>query len=371
MTTRNPYRIVLRIALAAFALAAVSGCTQDDETTPATQALTIRIASPDLSAGPTPSAGGGVAEAMRARQALEKEFAADGITVKWNFFKGAGPAINEGFANGQVDFAYLGDLAAIIGRANGLDTRLIAFTDHAVNEYLATPPDSTIARFGDLRGKRVAVFRGTADQLAFARTLAEHGLSERDVRVINLDWSAARAALIAGQIDAAWGHNSFLALRDKGLVKVPLSTKDGRRSGTLQSGVVVSGTFASAHPELVQRVVNVLAQSSAWAANETNREAFITLLSENNAIPAAVYAAEYANTDLHVRFSPLADAASITRLQASIDAALGAGLIRKGFSATEWVDAGYARNALSAAPGTAPAEPAHDHDSHANGHTAH
>ena len=360
MTTRNPYRIVLRIALAAFALAAASGCTQDDDTTPATQALTIRIASPDLSAGPTPSAGGGVAEATRARQALEKEFAADGITVKWNFFKGAGPAINEGLANGQVDFAYLGDLAAIIGRANGLDTRFIAFTDHAVNEYLATPPDSTIASFTDLRGKRVAVFRGTADQLAFARTLAEHGLSERDLRVINLDWSAARAALIAGQIDAAWGHNSFLALRDKGLVKVPLSTKDGRRSGTLQAGVVVSGAFASAHPELVQRVVNVLAQSAAWAADDANREAFITLLSDNNAIPAAVYAAEYGDGNLQARFSALADAPSIARLQASIDAALEAGLIRKGFDAASWIDVGYARNALaslSAQP------PTHDHDS--------
>lgn len=36
------------------------------------------------------------------------------------FFKGAGPVVNEALANGQVDFAYLGDLAAIIGKANGL-----------------------------------------------------------------------------------------------------------------------------------------------------------------------------------------------------------------------------------------------------------
>jgi sulfonate transport system substrate-binding protein len=49
---------------------------------------------------------------INSRQLLEKEFANDGIQVKWTFFKGAGPVINEALANGQVDFAYLGDLAA-------------------------------------------------------------------------------------------------------------------------------------------------------------------------------------------------------------------------------------------------------------------
>jgi hypothetical protein len=32
-------------------------------------------------------------------------------------FKGAGPAVNEGFANDQLDFAYQGDLPSLIGRA--------------------------------------------------------------------------------------------------------------------------------------------------------------------------------------------------------------------------------------------------------------
>ena len=59
----------------------------------------IRIAVPDVSAGSQPS-GGGVVDVLRARQILEKEFAADGIEIKWSFFKGAGPVINEALANG-------------------------------------------------------------------------------------------------------------------------------------------------------------------------------------------------------------------------------------------------------------------------------
>lgn len=60
------------------------------------------------------------------QQLLEHEFAKDGITVRWTFIKGAGPIINEAFGNHQVNVAYLGDLASIIGRARGLDTRVIA-----------------------------------------------------------------------------------------------------------------------------------------------------------------------------------------------------------------------------------------------------
>ena len=48
------------------------------------------------------------------------------VTVEYAFFKGAGPAVNEAFANGQLDFASQGDLPQIIARANGLKTRQLA-----------------------------------------------------------------------------------------------------------------------------------------------------------------------------------------------------------------------------------------------------
>jgi hypothetical protein len=79
---------------------------------------------------------------INSRQLLEKEFANDGIQVKWTFFKGAGPVINEALANGQVDFAYLGDLAGIIGKSSGLDTRVLAATGRGVKHYLGVQPGS-------------------------------------------------------------------------------------------------------------------------------------------------------------------------------------------------------------------------------------
>ena len=85
---------------------------------------TIRIGVPDQSAGSKPFIEGPVGMAF-IRHQLEEVFKPQGVEVQWQFFKGAGPAVNEALANRQLDFVYLGDLAAIIGKANGLPTRLL------------------------------------------------------------------------------------------------------------------------------------------------------------------------------------------------------------------------------------------------------
>jgi len=127
-----PFKRVISL-FAAPALAGLLGClpllAQADEL------KEIRIAVPDLSAG-TQHSGGGVVDVLRQQQIFEKAFADQGIKIQWNFFKGAGPVINEAFANGQVDLAYLGDLAAIIGKSNGLDTRLLSASARGVKHYL-------------------------------------------------------------------------------------------------------------------------------------------------------------------------------------------------------------------------------------------
>lgn len=247
----------------------------------------IRIAVPDVSAGSSHS-GGGVVDVLYTRQLLEKEFANDGIAVKWSFFKGAGPVVNEAFANGQVDFAYLGDLAAIIGKSGGLDSRLLAATARGVNHYLGVQPGSGIKTLEDLKGKRVGIFRGTASQLSFDNALASVGLSEKDLKVINLDFSAALSALAARQIDATWGLAGLFALRDRGLAEIPLSTRDLNGAGTLQALLVGSGAFVDAHPDITERLLKVQLQAQDWLAREENRDAYIELVSKQASYPVVI-----------------------------------------------------------------------------------
>ncbi|WP_342246243.1 ABC transporter substrate-binding protein [Pseudomonas sp. OTU5201] len=307
----------------------------------------IRIAVPDLSAGSEHS-GGGVVDVLRDRKIFEREFAKDGIRIDWRFFKGAGPVINEALANGQVDFAYLGDLAAIIGKASGLDTRVISASTRGVKSYLGVVPGSGIKTLEDLKGKRVAVFRGTANQLSFASALASQGLSERDLKVINLDFNAANAALAAKQIDATWGLSSLLALRERGLAELPLSSRDLKGAGSTQAVLVATGEFIRQHPDLVGRLVKAQQQAVNWLRDDVNKDAYVELVSRLASYPPVILKTDLAQERLSQYFDPRLDAGFVGLLQQGVDLAAKERLIRRSFQVSEWVEPRFLDAALQA-----------------------
>ncbi|WP_337058978.1 ABC transporter substrate-binding protein [Pseudomonas sp. USHLN015] len=305
----------------------------------------IRIAVPDLSAGSEHS-GGGVVDVLRSRQILEQEFAKDGIEIQWRFFKGAGPVINEALANGQVDFAYLGDLAAIIGKASGLDTRLLSATARDVKSYLGVVPGSGIKTLEDLKGKRVAVFRGTANQLSFANALASRGLSERDYKVINLDFNAANAALAAKQVDASWGLAGLIALREKGLAELPLSTRDLGGAGSTQAVLVGTGAFVRDYPEVTARLVKAQQQAVTWLRDEDHKQAYVELVSRLASYPPVILGTDLKDDSFKDIFDPQLDPAFLARLQKGVDFAAEQRLIRKPFQVSDWVEPRFLDAAL-------------------------
>lgn len=297
----------------------------------------LNIAASDISAGSQP-AGGGLVDVIHSQQRLEKAFAALGVTVKWHFFKGAAPLINEAFANGQLDVAYLGDLGSIVGKSAGLDTRVVAAAARGGNHYLAVAPGSTIHTLADLRGKRIGLFRGTAAQLSFAAALHTAGMSEKDVNVINLDFAAASAALAARQIDATWGGMNILALRERGQAEVPLSTHSLGGAGELSGLVLVSGRVLDEHPDWVRRLVEVQRQAADWASAPANREAYVQLLAEQSAYPAALLRADLdAAAPLPVLLSPELDSGFVAGLQQAVDGAKAARLIRHDIDVGQWL----------------------------------
>lgn len=307
----------------------------------------IRIAVPDLSAGSQHS-GGGVVDVLRSQRIFEEAFAAEGIKVRWLFFKGAGPVINEAFANGQVDLAYLGDFAAIIGRASGLDTRLLSASARNVQHYLGVPKGSPIDSLEALRGKRVAVFRGTASQLSFAQALASRGLSERDLKAVNLDYNASTAALAAGQIDAAWGGTNLLALQLRGLADLPLSTQALGGAGDLQGVLVGNGAFVDRYPHLIQRLLSEQRKASDWLRQARNKEAYIQLVAGLASYPPELLELDLRDRDFATIFDPRLDQGFLERLQQGVTFAAEQRLIRKGFDVDDWLATRSARVAEGA-----------------------
>lgn len=295
----------------------------------------IRIAVPDLSAGSNHS-GGGVVDVLRDQQLLEKAFADQGVSIHWSFFKGAGPVINEALANGQVDFAYLGDLAAIVGKAGGTDTRLLSATARNIKSYLGVVPGSGITDLQSLKGKRVALFRGTANQLSFDAAVASQGLSERDFKIINLDFNAATAAVVARQVDATWGLSNLNALRARGLVEIPLSTNDLGGAGRIQAVLVGAGAFVDAHPEAVTRLLAAQEQALQWLGREENKETYIQLVAGLASYPPIILQEDLKNESLSGLFRSELDAEFLGHLQHSVDLAAELRLIRKPFVVMDW-----------------------------------
>jgi len=296
----------------------------------------IRIAVPDLSAG-TQNSGGGIVDVLRDQQIFEKAFAEQGIKIQWSFFKGAGPVINEAFANGQVDLAYLGDLAAIIGKSNGLDTRLLSATARGVKQYLGVVPGSGIKTLQDLKGKRVAIFRGTATQLSFDAALASQGLSEKDVKVINLDFNAAVSALAAKQIDASWGSSGLSALQVKGLAELPLNTKDLGGAGSVQAVLLGNGKFVDAHPDVVAKVLKAQQQAVQWLTQDSNKQAYVQLVSGLASYPPVILTQDLKDQNLSEIFPSTLDPVFLSNLQDKVDLAAQQKLIRKPFKVSDWV----------------------------------
>lgn len=306
---------------------------------------TIRIGSPDLTAGQK-HAGGGVVDVLYTKKWLEQEFAKNKINVEWYFFKGAGPAINEALANNQLDFAFLGDLPPIIGKANGLDTQLLVPTARGITNYLAVRSDLKIKNFAELKGKRVGLLRGTADELSFVAALSSQGLKPSDVRLVNLDFNAVNAALAAKKIDASWGPSRFFSLRDKHIVNLPVSTRQFEGAGSSQGVFLGRQTFIQQHPRETQQIVSQVVKGLGWLSNEQNRVAQVALFFTQSGYPASVYAQELHGVNLKFLYSPLFDSYYTQQLQQKISLAKQQGLIRQNIQIKEWINSSFINKAL-------------------------
>ncbi|MDQ8024346.1 MAG: ABC transporter substrate-binding protein [Moraxellaceae bacterium] len=308
----------------------------------------IRIGSPQIGVGQKFFPGVNTLAIVNAHGWLEEEFRKDGIEIQWVSFRGAGPAVNEALANKQLDIVSLGDLAAVIGKSSGTATRLILANSRGANSYLATSPGSDIKSVKDLKGRKVAVLLGTAYQRRFELLLRDANLAPRDVKLVSLDWPTSKAAVVSKDIDATFGGNDLLLLRDKG-VGIPLSTKGRGGDYTIQSSILASDDFATKHPEIVTRVVKQLVRAAAWAAEDANRDKVLALWANGSSVPLEVLQHEFEGESVKARVSPLLDEAWVDVLKGVAEDGLEQKLIRRAVDVDAWIDDRFLKEALKQA----------------------
>jgi len=336
-------RSFLKSAISGAAAATVAGRWSSAQA--ADKPAVIRIAFPGVGIGNRPFVGGGAAANLHLKGLLDEEFKTDGIKVEWSFLRGAGPAVNELYANGLVDISPLGDLPFIIGTAGGLKRKVISTSFIRGNSYVVVPADSQISSLKDLRGKKVAIFKGTNIQLAFAQILEANGLGEKDIKGINLDTGASRAAIVTKDIDAYVGGSDVLSLRDQGVAKVIYTTRGDPRY--LRHGVF-TGTeqFITRYPEITQRIVNRLVAASKEISDHDANPAPVFQLWTKSGVQFSNYKEDFQGVSLKLASSPLLDPYIVSQIKAKVVLAKHYGLIKEVFDFESLIDRRFLNKAL-------------------------
>ncbi|OZI51832.1 sulfonate ABC transporter substrate-binding protein [Bordetella genomosp. 5] len=200
---------------------------------------------------------------VKALGTLDKRLAEQGIKVRWTEFP-AGPQLLEGLNVGAIDFGTVGEAPPIFAQAAGAALVYVANEPAApTSEALLVPKDSPIQRVADLKGKRVALNKGSNVHYLLVRLLEQAGVAYRDVDVAYLTPSDARAAFERGSIDAWVIWDPFQAAAERQLGARVLA--DGTGVVKNYQFFLAAKPFQEKHGAVIDAVIDEIRKGDAWA----------------------------------------------------------------------------------------------------------
>jgi sulfonate transport system substrate-binding protein len=212
---------------------------------------------------------------LKDKRLLEQEFAKDGIGIRWVQTLGSNKALE--FLNaGSIDFGSTAGSAALVSKINGNPIRSVYVYSRPEWTALVTRKDTAVARIEDLKGKRVAVTRGTDPHIFLVRALQSVKLTERDITPVLLQHPDGKTALIRGDVEAWAGLDPMMAQAEvEDGARLFLRSKEANTWGILN----VREQFLKDHPDLVRRVLAVydVARKEALANYDDLKRVFIAV----------------------------------------------------------------------------------------------
>lgn len=198
---------------------------------------------------------------LKARRSLETQFAGHGISVLWSEFP-AGPQLLYALDNNEIDFGTTGEVPPLFAQAANSPLRYVAWEPAAPQSVaVVVAQDSPVHELADLKGKRIAVNKGSNVHYLLLQLLDEAGLRLSDVRIV---YAPPRTPLTQGD---------FMSV-DAWMLWDPLLS-EAERSGKLRVladgvGRVNNHQFYLAHKDFLQRSPDMLNTLMA-ALSQTGR----------------------------------------------------------------------------------------------------
>lgn len=183
-----------------------------------------------------------------------------GVDVEVKQFD-SGKDVNVALASGDIDFGLLGSCPATLAICNDLGVECIWI--HEVlgsTESFVARSSTGIKTVADLKGKTIATPFASTSHFSALHALENAGLSESDVKLLDMQPSEIYAAWQNGQIDAAYVWEPTLSsLSDTNIL---CTSEDMAKAGYMTTNVeLVRTEFAQAHPEIVDAYIKAVSKS--------------------------------------------------------------------------------------------------------------
>ena len=226
----------------------------------------------------------GLLSLLKGRGTLEKRLAPLGVTVKWTEFT-AGPVQLEALNVGSIDFGDVGEAPPIFAQAAGAPLAYVGATvPRPASEAVLVPKGSAIKTVADLKGKKIALNKGSNVHYFLVKLLEKHGLTYADVNPVFLPPSDARAAFEKGSVDAWVIWDPFLAAAEKALDATVLADATGVVGN--RAYYFSSLGYVDKNADVLKVVIEELDKVDQWGA--ANRSALAAELSQLFGIPRPV-----------------------------------------------------------------------------------
>ncbi|APV36958.1 sulfonate ABC transporter substrate-binding protein [Acinetobacter soli] len=222
----------------------------------------------------------GLLPIVKQRGDLDQALKAQGVQVKWVEFP-AGPQLLEGLNVGSVVFGESGEAPPIFAQAASPNLVYVANQPAAPNaEALIVQKNSPIQSIQDLKGKRVALNKGSNVHYLLLKLLEKNQLTLQDIQVVYLPPADARAAFEKGAVDAWVIWDPFFAAAEQQIGARVLAT--GQNLVSNHQFYLADRKFAEQHPEVLKTVVQQLNQTTEWV--KTHQDDAARLLEKPTAL---------------------------------------------------------------------------------------
>lgn len=203
---------------------------------------------------------------LKSKGTLEPKLKALGYSVTWTEFP-SGPPLLEAVNVGAIDFGNTGEAPPIFAQAAGAPIRYVAYEPPAPKgEAIFVPKNSPLKNVADLKGKTIAVNKGSNAHYLLVKALEKAGVKYLEITPAFLAPADARAAFERGAVDAWSIWDPYQSAAEASLD--PRTLTDGTDTVANTQFYFSSQKFLEAEPKLVDALLDSLREVDSWAKSD-------------------------------------------------------------------------------------------------------